>query len=282
MKKALIMGLGFIVGIGLLVLWWNQYGTTVLDVSETRLSWLTAALTCAAIALWFQLIRTAHLVDKATAHQLRSAVFLSHGMNVLLPSLLGDAYEVTAIAKQTQTQTRIILLKLIHRFGTTLSALALLMAVALFSSTPNLGFLVLTAGLTLPFVIDRALPRISRWVHVDPIAPLGRSQTAFHTTLAVFQHTISAMGVFFLGVAVNDAVDPTAAAAMLSTADLVTYLPVPLGGVGVNHWGVTAICDMLGRIPVALVALNHAMVVLIGGVSIAIGLATRREAMHNG
>jgi len=282
MKKALVIGLGSILGIGLLVLWWGQYGTTVLEVSETHLNWLAAALMCAAIALWLQLIRTARLMEKASTGQLRSAVLLSHGMNVLLPSLLGDAYEVTAIAKQTQTQARIILLKLIHRFGTTLSALALLMAVAVFSTAPNLGLPILTVGLALPFVIDRALPRISRMLSVDPVAPLGRAQTAFHTTLSVLQHTISAMGVFFLGIAVNDAVNPAAAAAMLSMADLVTYLPVPLGGVGVNHWGVTAVCDMLGRIPVALVALNHGMVVFVGGVSVAIGLATRREAMHNG
>ena len=91
MKRVLIIGLGSILGIGLLILWWDQYGNTVLEVSETRLTWLTAALICAAIALWFQLFRTTHLVEKATARQLQSAVFLSHGMNVLLPSLLGGS-----------------------------------------------------------------------------------------------------------------------------------------------------------------------------------------------
>ena len=74
---------------------------------------------------------------------------------------------------------------------------------------------------------------------------------------------------------------PATSAAMLAIADGVTYLPVPLGGVGVNHWAVTAICDLLGNLPITLVAFNHGMVVLIGGIAAGIGLATRPRAVHN-
>jgi hypothetical protein len=52
---------------------------------------------------------------------------------------------------------------------------------------------------------------------------------------------------------------------MLSLADLVTYLPIPLGGVGLHHWGVSSMAEILGSVPVQLVVVNHALAVLVGG-----------------
>ena len=281
MKRALSLGLSTLIGAALMTLWWSQYGSDVEVVGTAQWEWLLAGLLCVPLVLWLQLQRTVRLLSSVNRQALSSAVLLSHGMNVLLPSLLGDAYEVTSIAQHAQLQKRSVLIRLLHRLGSTLSALGLLMAIALSTIEPNIAFFVLVGSFALPYIVDGALPRIADSLGAETVAPLGAAETSVHIILAMVQHTVSALSVFCLGLAINDAVSPTMSAAMLSIADLVTYLPVPLGGVGVNHWSVTTICDRLGQIPAALVAFNHAMVVLVGGVSAAIGLATKPKTMHN-
>ena len=281
MKKSLIVGTGAILGVALLYTWWSQYGSGVSAAKQVLWGWLGLGLSCAALSLWFQIVRTARLIEAPSLNSIQAVVLVSHGMNVLLPSLLGDAYEVGAFAKRTKTSAKTILIRLIHRFTTTVSALGLLMAVALFSVQPNSAFTVLVAACCMPFVVDRYLPTLSKILSAPIQQPLGGTETTIHMILAWCQHVVSAAGVFCLGLAIDDAVSPASAAAMLSMADAVTYLPVPLGGVGLNHWGVTVLCDFLGRIPAALIAFNHGLVVLVGGVSVAIGLATRPQAMHN-
>ena len=280
MKKIIIIGGGTLLGAVLLNLWWNRYGAAV-STTVVQWSWWVAGVGLAASSLGLQVLRTARLLRVASPKRLQSIVLLSHGMNVLLPSLLGDAYEVTAFAKHTQMPARAILLRLIHRFGTTVSALGLLMAGALALYTPNASFFVAAAAISLPFLTDVALPGLGRVLSVSEPRSVGAIETSIQLLLAWVQHIISAIAVFCFGVAINDAVSPAAASAMLSIADAVTYLPVPFGGVGVNHWGVTAICDLIGRIPATLIAFNHGMVVLVGGLSIAFGLATQPKAMHN-
>jgi hypothetical protein len=280
-KQSLIIGTGAILGGALLYTWWSQYGSSVSTANQVLWGWLGLGVSCAALSLWLQIVRTARLIKAPSLKSIQAVVLVSHGMNVLLPSLLGDAYEVTAFAKRTKTSAKTILIRLIHRFTTTVSALGMLLAGALFSVQPNSAFAVLVVACGMPFVVDQCLPTLAKMLSAPIQQPFGGTETAIHMVVAWCQHAVSAAGVFCLGLAIDDAVSPASAAAMLSMADAVTYLPVPLGGVGLNHWGITALCDFLGRIPAALIAFNHGLVVLIGGVSVGIGLATQPQAMHN-
>ena len=96
--------------------------------------------------------------------------------------------------------------------------------------------------------------------------PLGVATTAHHTLLSLVQHAFSAASVFLLGASINEAVSPATAAGMLSLADLATYLPVPLAGVGIHHWSVSSVAELMGAVPTGLVLINHAILVLVGGV----------------
>ena len=108
---------------------------------------------------------------------------------------------------------------------------------------------------------------------IPPLQPLGLGKTFLHIGLSTVQHTLSAASVFLLGAAIADPVSPPTAAGILSLADLVTYLPIPLGGVGLHHWGVSSMAEILGSVPAQLVVVNHALAVLVGGLCAGSGWA---------
>ena len=281
MKRWVVRVLSATVGLGLLSLWWEAHGAEVHTLTLSRVGWLAGGLITAAVAIGLQWARTAWLIRIERPRALLPPVLLAHGLNVFLPSLLGDAYEVGAVAKLTGRPISAVLTRLLHRFTTTLGALGVLAGLALGSKTPNLGFVVLSVALMGPILLDLLTPRIGPLLKADATPGLGIAQTLLPLSLAVTQHAVSAGSLFCFGVAIESAVNPATAAAMLSMADLMTYLPVPLAGVGLHHWGVSAAAGLLGEIPSALVAFNHAMVVLIGGICVGLGFAIRSLSGHN-
>ena len=282
MKRWLARVLGTVVGLGLLTLWWESHSTEVADLALSRGGWLAGGVMAAAAAMVLQWCRTAWLLKCESPRQLMAPLLIAHGLNVFLPSLLGDAYEVGAVAKSTNRPIRAVLTRLLHRFATTLGALGVLAAAALSTRSPNLGFLLLCASIAGPILFDLLTPRLGSLIQAEAMPGVGTPKTLAHLGLAVLQHAVSAFSLFCFGVAIDTAVSPAVAAAMLSMADLMTYLPVPLAGVGLHHWGVSAAAGILGSAPSALVAFNHAMVVLLGGVGIGLGFAIRSPSRHNG
>ena len=124
--------------------------------------------------------------------------------------------------------------------------------------------------------------RIPNTQPIAPLSPQGSLSTGIQIGLAIIQHVLSAAAVFFLGAAISDPVSPLVAAGMLAIADAVTYLPIPLGGVGVHHWGVSSIAALLGTMPATLVAFNHAIIVAVAGVLGIIGLRIPSISEQNG
>ena len=287
MKQILMTAAQLALGVGLLILWLDTHAPAVTTISSAHLGFLSAALVCTAAAIWLQLVRTAIVLEHPNQHALLRPVLLAHSANVLLPSLVGDLYEIAALSKATERPTRAILVRLIHRLSTTLSALGCLLAAALCAVNPSAGFAVLLISLSIPFGIDALSPRLSRMVRIpntQPIAPLspqGSRATGIQIGLAIVQHVLSAAAVFLLGAAIGDPVSPLVAAGMLAIADAVTYLPIPLGGVGVHHWGVSSIAALLGSMPATLVAFNHAIIVAVAGVVGIIGLRTPSNSGQN-
>lgn len=281
MKRWIARVVGAVVGLGLLSLWWDIHGSDVRTLVLSRLGWLGGGFVAAAVAMTAQWIRTSWLLRVDHPRALIQPVLLSHGLNVFLPSLLGDAYEVGAVAKITGRPISGVLTRLLHRFATTLGALGILAAIALAGPSPNLGFALLCVAITGPVVADLLTPRLGPILKAETLPSLGIIQTLLHLALAVFQHALSALSLFCFGVAIESAVSPTIAAAMLSIADLMTYLPVPLAGIGLHHWGVSTLAGIVGAVPAQLVAFNHAIVVLIGGICAGLGFAIRRPSGHN-
>jgi hypothetical protein len=288
MKQILMTAAQLALGVSLLMLWLDTHALAVTTISSAHLGFLSAGLACTAAAIWLQLVRTAIVIGHPKQRALLRPVLLAHSANILLPSLVGDLYEIAALSKVTGRPTRAILVRLIHRLSTTLSALGCLLAAALCAVNPSAGFALLLISLTIPFGVDALSPRLSRMVRIpntQPIAPLspqGWLATGIQIVLAIVQHVLSAAVVFFLGAAIADPVSPLVAAGMLAIADAVTYLPIPLGGVGVHHWGVSSIAALLGTMPVALVAFNHAIIVAVAGVLGIIGLRIPSTSGQNG
>ena len=282
MSRGLARVIGTAVGLGLLSLWWANHGEEVHALVLSRLGWLLGGLIAATAAMILQWVRTAWLLRVERPTSLIPTVLLAHGLNVFLPSLLGDAYEVGAVSTLTGRPVSRVLTRLLHRFATTLGALGILAALALLGTSPNLGFVVLCGAIMGPIVIDAMTPRLGPLIKADPVPGLGLTPTLLHLGLAVLQHALSALALFCFGVAIASAVSPAVAAAMLSVADLMTYVPVPLAGVGLHHWSVSATAGLFGAIPADLVAFNHALMVLIGGICAGLGFAIRSPSGHNG
>ena len=277
MRKHLIVVCGGILGALLLQHWWSAH-SVLFDQGIDPVFWAIAiAMIGLPLSMFIQVERTRILLAIQQRNAIVKPILMAHGINVLLPSMLGDLYEIGALSRASGLTKQSVLVRLIHRFGTTLSALLILASLALGSVSPSLGFPVLMTALFGPLVLDACTTWWSAKLKIpgttDPVPsrPLGVISTLHHMGLAFLQHCCTTAGVFFLGIGLGQAISPAVAAAMLSLADLITYLPVPLGGIGVHHWSTTSAAQWLGSIPAVLIALNHAWIIVSG--ILCIGLA---------
>jgi len=163
--------------------------------------------------------------------------------------------------------------------------IVVLAAIALGPLAPSISAALIAAAVGGYLLIDRTVAHWVRWLRVESEdddarpRPLGARATLAHLSLAVTQHGIEAVGVFFIGIAVGTAVAPGAAAGMVSIIEMITYLPIPMGGAGANHWGATTTLQWLtpGRDTGLLVVTAHALHVGLGAVTIGIASLLGRD-----
>jgi hypothetical protein len=271
MSRTVKLILTGIAGAGLMILWWRHYGTIWSGLSSVHFGMASMAIGLLGASIGVQWVRTSLLVGEGRWRCIGPPVVFSHGVNVIAPSLLGDLMEIALLGRILNRPSRAILVRLLFRFSATLAALGALAGLAVGAVEPSLGFLILAPSLILPFAVDLTTPWWSRRIAIpstqpiDAMSGIGLIQTAGHTLLSVGQHLLSAASVFVLGASINEAVSPAVAAGMLALADVATYLPVPLGGVGLHHWSVSSVADLMGSVPTGLVLVNHALIVFIGG-----------------
>jgi len=277
MPKLLKLGFACAVGFALLALWWHHHGSAWRGVSLVHPGWLPWAVLALVSSLCIQWIRTALLVGRGVWQPIVSPVMLSHGVNVLAPSVLGDLLEISLLHRALGRPARALLARLLFRFGTTVSALGVLTGVAVASVDPSVGFAIAATAACAPYALDATTAAWSARLAIpgtqaiEPMAGIGWRQTSAHSALALVQHALSAASVFLLGAALDDAVSPAIAAGMLALADFATYLPVPLAGIGLHHWSVSTIAQIGGSVPTALVVANHGLIVSIGIAAAALG-----------
>ena len=113
MSRGLARVIGPAVGLGLLSLWWANHGEEVHALVLSRLGWLLGGLIAATAAMILQWVRTAWLLRVERPASLIPTVLLAHGLNVFLPSLLGDAYEVGAVSTLTGRPVSRVLTRLL-------------------------------------------------------------------------------------------------------------------------------------------------------------------------
>ena len=278
MRRSIFSVLQLGLGVGLLAYWLDRNPSAITEISGAHFGFISAALGCMIAAIGLQLLRTNRLLRIRRWRTLLRTVLVAYSANVLAPAMAGDLYEIAAVSKATHLPARTVLVRLIHRLATTVAALGFFIGVAMCAVHPTLGVIIIAVAIGMPFVVDMSSPLISRVVaipgtqKIDPLAPIGFWETGIHIDLAIVQHGLAAAAVFFLGAAIDQPVSPLVAGAMLAVADAVTYLPIPLGGVGVHHWTVAATASVLGANTAALVTFNHAIIVVFAGLLGIIGL----------
>ena len=273
-RGLLLSALGLLIASGLGWTWWRDHPVHLGPGASPAL--IAGAVACLGLAMCMQLLRTALLL-KTPVHKLLRPLLLAHGMNIWLPSMMGDLFEVWAVARVAGRSKRATLVLLGHRFAGTMSALGLLAAAALASIYPTVAVL-LGAGAILGYlVVDQTVHRWVRWLRMGTEAPaprpLGPRATLGHLGLAVLQHSVESAGIFILGISLGAPISPGAAMGMVSMIEIMTYLPIPLGSAGANHWGASTMLAVLGAGgPTAvLVAGAHGLHLGLGAMAIGIG-----------
>jgi hypothetical protein len=279
-RRLLSTAAGLGLGAWLLWRWFDAHSDALSLPDSPALGFVILGLLGIPISIGFQILRTALLLGlgRAEAHRvLARPVVLAHGLNVLLPSMAGDMYEVWGISRATGRPVSGTLVVLLHRMGTTLASLGVLAALAFGLQHPGPCFALLLLCVVAPLVMDATMPRWSAAVRLPgqpaaaAISALGPSWTALHLGLAVLQHLVEAGAWFFLAIGIGDAVAPDVTLGMVAVVDALTYLPIPLAGLGVNHWGAVSIAALLHSRPVLLVLLAHLWQLVVGILCVAGG-----------
>jgi len=269
----------------LAAMWFSAHGED-LHPGPHGIPWLLAVgIALLFLVLLLQIVRTGflfHLKPQPACRQLAQPLLYAHGMNVLLPSMLGDLFEVWSVSKRIDQPVRRVLCVLVHRFTGTIAALLILAGVALGVHRPSLALPLVGAAIAGYLCIDYTTATWSCWVRIPgtrpfvAMRPYGVVSTLGHLLLAVAQHAIEALAIFCLAIGLGTPIAPSAAAGMVSIIEGVTYLPIPLAGAGANHWGASTVLGALGEAAsgtAVLVAASHALQVLIGALAVAIGIA---------
>ena len=281
-RGLLLSGIGLSIAAGLGWTWWSAHGAVLKLGSDASPAVGACALICLVGAIGLQLVRTAWLLN-CGVRALARPLLLAHGMNIWLPSVMGDLFEVWAVADVAGRTKRGTLVLLGHRFAGTLSALGILAAFALVSTQPSEAVAIGSGAVLAYLLVDKTVGRWSGWLRLPQDAqvpaPLGTRLTLGHLGLAVIQHSVEAIGIFLLAIAVGTPISPPVAAGMVSIIETLTYLPIPLGGAGANHWGASTVLSWMqaGGHTAILVATAHGVHVGLGALSIGCASALPRD-----
>jgi hypothetical protein len=165
------------------------------------------------------------------------------------------------------------------RSSMTISAVALMAALALITVVPWLGLLCSVALLLLPFAVNASWRLWTRLLRIPgvsergpvPGGPYSLRATAGHHLLTIAMAAMITAGLWLMGLGLGQQASWPAVAGIFSAADLTSYLPLPMAGLGASQWGAGEAAAWLEAgepIPALLVTANHAWQVLMGGATL--------------
>lgn len=265
------------------MLWLRHYGELLRTPASVDLPLVLLGCCALPVAVLLQIVRTGLLFGLGPGRALRHIsrpVLAAHGMNVFLPSMSGDLFEIVALARVLGQPVRAVLATLVFRFSLSISAVLLQGLVAMAFLAPALALPLCLPVAAVPFVVDHTRAWWSRLLKVPGVKaepgaidtrPMGPAATGAHLALVFGLQLILAAGLWSLGGGLEQVLDWPTAMGMVSVVDLAGYLPVPLAGVGVNHWGAAGIAELLDRtreVPALLVTAQHAWAVAVGGLAL--------------
>ncbi|MFH1467471.1 MAG: hypothetical protein ABIO70_24010 [Pseudomonadota bacterium] len=290
MKRSLVTAAGLLVAAGLGALWLRAYGHLLHPPGAVHPVFLLLGCLALPVAALLQIVRTGllfGLTPRAGLARLARPLLLSMGINTMLPSLAGDLAEVALVSRTLGLPARTVLAVLMFRFSLSMSAVLLLGTAALATVAPGIAAALAVLLVAAPFVADRTWSWWTRLVRLpgapsEPVTdygPFGPAQTAGHLALVLGIQGVLTAGLWCLGRGLEQGVDLPTALGMVSAVDLAGYLPVPLAGAGLHHWGAAGAAELLHRVqeaPALLVATNHAWTLVLGGGALLVGVFARR------
>lgn len=275
-KAIAVTVLGLPVAGVLLSTWWRQYSVE-LEIPHADPLLLTLGLFGMPVAVLLQVVRTGamfQMAPKEAITRLWRPVMGAHAINTLGPGL-GDLFEMWRVSSAVRRPVREVVATLVLRMVTTIAALFLLAAAAL--SVVNLRLCALFTGAAIlgPLIAASTWTRWRAWITIPGVlGPAEFQRQRFrapeifgHTALAVIQGLFEAAGYFFISRAVAEPVTVLASMGVLSFVELISYLPIPLAGAGLHHWGAVGAAislDPAGGLPATTTALHHGWVICVG------------------
>ncbi len=276
-------------------LWLEQYGELLVLPEDSHLGWLVVGLACLALELPVRVWRTARLLQPPVrVRTLARPILGAHAIDLLGPPLAGDVSEVVFVGRAAGCGAGNALRTLLLRMVLTVAALCLMAAGATAHRQPVVALALLVIGLALARYGQPLLAPLSRWLSRSQ--PQGDTQSdestgiasaegrnlPGHLTLALLEVLLPGFALIALAAGLGTPLPVWLGLATVAALELLTYVPMPLGGIGLQHWGLVGMIAWLAPeapAPALLAVAWHGAMLLVAGLGgvIALGLGSGRS-----
>ncbi len=211
-----------VVGLAVLGVWGARYQDSLRELPPVDPAPFALGLLSLAMVVGLQAVRTSLLFPRVPRPAVLLPVLAGHVLNLLL-AVAGDAVELLLLTRLSGVAPTELLRRALVRALATAGTAVLSIGVVLG------GLPLLIGAVSLVVVMGLSLTKAPLGLGMPPRRALG------HATAAVVQQACAAVALWAMLTAAGG--EPTWHEAALGggAVDLLAYIPVPLGGVGVHH-----------------------------------------------
>ena len=268
-------GAGLALGLLLGWLWLRHYGHLLASPQDGDLLWIMVGLLGLVVELPVRILRTALLLGlpaRTGSRSLTRAVLAAHALDLLGPPLAGDLSEVLFVGRASGRGFAGALPALLLRMVLTVVGLSLMAAAALSTQRPLLAGGLLCAGIAgalLSGPVLRLAGRLlsRRFANMQAVR-LPVRHLPGHVALAVLEVCLPGAALLALAAGLGTPLPIWLGLSTVAALELLTYVPMPLGGIGLQHWGLVGAVAWLAPAvaPPALLAVAwHAALLVVAG-----------------
>lgn len=255
------LGLGVLVGLGLWGAWRASVGVPLPGWHEVRPGWVACGLASVAGTVALQVARSRWLFPEVAVARVGGVVLLAHGLNTAF-ALSGDVAELTWLVTGSGLPRGVAALRVLYRaLGTVLGSVA---AIGLAVGPAGVGVSALAA---LAVGLGGFVGWRQGWLP-------DRRSVALHAAGLAAQVALAAFAVRCAGLAVGAPTSWGVAFSASGVVDLLSYVPLPGGTLGLHHLAFTWATTHAGA-----AALHHGLTVVVGALALVAGhLVLRGES----